>query len=224
MAKNTVIYDGIEVELNFAVCHDHQRRTCIQVVRDKPTLFVHYIPLDVENGLQVHTLSFRDFDSRFKPMVKYPVDKAARLYVGYAKDIGATKEALDFLGHVINITNQEYDMATTKKATNDKAVKAAKDKTPVKKAPAVKAKSKPAAKSIADIKKPGVGKKPSNLVKKNSASQMFKDLIMEGKLTDDQIFAQVQKEFGLDEKKRSYVKWYRNDLKKSGMNPPDAKV
>ena len=47
---------------------------------------------------------------------------------------------------------------------------------------------------------------------------------MEGKLTDDQIFAKVQKEFNLDDNKRSYVKWYRNDLNKKGMNPPAAKA
>ena len=52
---------------------------------------------------------------------------------------------------------------------------------------------------------------------------MFKTLIMEGKLTDAQIFAKVQKEFGLDDNKRSYVKWYRNDLVKKGEKPPAAK-
>ena len=57
-----------------------------------------------------------------------------------------------------------------------------------------------------------------------SAAQMFQDLIMAGKLTDDQIFEKVQAEFGLDEKKRGYVKWYRNHLKKQGQNPPEAKV
>jgi len=60
--------------------------------------------------------------------------------------------------------------------------------------------------------------------KKPSAAQMFQDLIMAGKLTDDQIFEKVQAEFGLDEKKRGYVKWYRNHLKKQGANPPEAKV
>jgi len=53
---------------------------------------------------------------------------------------------------------------------------------------------------------------------------MFKDLIMEGKHTDDQIFAKVQAAYNLDEKKRSYVKWYRNALTKEGKNPPDAKA
>ena len=61
---------------------------------------------------------------------------------------------------------------------------------------------------------------PAQKEKKPSASAMFCELIMEGKLTDDQIFAAVQIEFKLDESKRSYVKWYRNDLKKKGKNPP----
>jgi hypothetical protein len=54
-----------------------------------------------------------------------------------------------------------------------------------------------------------------------SAASRFKELIMEGKLTDDGIFAVIQKEFGLDDNKRSYVSWYRKHLAKTGNNPPD---
>ena len=56
-----------------------------------------------------------------------------------------------------------------------------------------------------------------------SAAKMFQGLILEGKLTDDETFAAVQDQFGLDDKKRSYVGWYRNKLKKDGQNPPEAK-
>jgi len=56
-----------------------------------------------------------------------------------------------------------------------------------------------------------------------SAAAMFQGLILEGKLTDDEIFAAVQEQFGLDDKKRSYVGWYRNKLKKDGQNPPEGK-
>ena len=52
---------------------------------------------------------------------------------------------------------------------------------------------------------------------------MFKTLIMEGRFTDDKIFEKVQAKFGLDEKKRAYVAWYRNDLAKKGETPPAAK-
>lgn len=58
---------------------------------------------------------------------------------------------------------------------------------------------------------------------RESAAQMFQDLIMAGNLTDDKIFAKVQDKFKLDDKKRSYVAWYRNKLKKDGKKPPEAK-
>jgi hypothetical protein len=59
-----------------------------------------------------------------------------------------------------------------------------------------------------------------------SASSRFKELIMANAtakkpLNDDEIFDKVAGEFNLDEKKRTYVAWYRNDMKKKGMNPPD---
>ena len=72
-------------------------------------------------------------------------------------------------------------------------------------------KAKPAAKVAAP--KAATERKPS-------ASVRFRELIMEGKLTDDAIFAAVQKEFNLSDDKRSYVAWYRNDLTKQGKNPP----
>lgn len=52
-------------------------------------------------------------------------------------------------------------------------------------------------------------------------SGMFKGLLLEGKLNDDQIFKAVQKKFGLDDSKRGYVAWnrgwlVRNNLLKAG--------
>lgn len=97
-------------------------------------------------------------------------------------------------------------------------------KTAAKAAPAkaTKATAKPAAAKTAKAPKAEkAAKEPGE--KRESAAQLFKDLIMEGKLSDDKIFEKVQAKFGLDEKKRSYVAWYRNDLTKKGMNPPEAK-
>lgn len=209
-------------------CHDHQRRTCIQVERVNG--HVKYIPLDVGVGLEVQTMGVDVFDQRFTPMVNYPAEKACQLYVGYSQGIGATKEALDYLGQVVNISEQEFKMATAKKAaapadekraaprraTNGKTEpsKAGRRATdPVVASPKVKA-AKPAKATAAE--KTGE--------KRESAAQMFQDLIMAGKLTDDQIFEKVQEKFGLDEKKRGYVKWYRNHLKKQGKNPPEPKA
>ena len=200
-------------------CYDRQRRTCIEVARVAGQ--VKFIPLDVSEGLQVQTTSADSFDQRYEPMVNYPIEKAAQLFLNYSQTIGASKEALDYLSQVVNVSKQELEMATTKKqaaaekaAATKPAVKKAAPAKPATKAAPAKAAAKPAAKPAA--KKDGE--------KKMSAAQMFQDLIMQGKLTDDQIFEKVQAQFGLDEKKRGYVKWYRNHLKKQGKNPPEPKV
>lgn len=145
----------------------------------KSCVGVRYVPLELFKKTHFH-----------EP--KFPIDKAAEIMVRRAKDVGATKEALDILGKYTTLTGQEIIMAktdTTKTATKDKA--------------------------------PAAPKEPKE--KRYSAAQMFQDLIMEGKLTDSAIFAKVQEKFGLDDKKASYVKWYRNHLKKNGQNPPDPK-
>lgn len=56
-----------------------------------------------------------------------------------------------------------------------------------------------------------------------TAANMFRTLIREGKLSDDAIFKKVQAKFGLDDGKRSYVGWYRNQLKKAGEKVPDPR-
>lgn len=63
-------------------------------------------------------------------------------------------------------------------------------------------------------------KKPTEKKPHESAAGLFQDLIMEGELTDDQIFKRVQEKFSLDDSKRSYVAWYRNYLKKRGKTIP----
>ena len=135
----------------------------------------------------------------------FPVSKVCEIMVRRAKDVGATEEALKLLGKHVTLTKQEIDMA------NETAT----DKTETKK-PA----SKPADKAPKE-KVAAAPKEPKE--KRYSAAQMFQDLIMEGKLTDSQIFAKVQEKFGLDDKKAGYVRWYRNHLKKNGENPPEAK-
>ncbi len=199
-------------------CHDHQRRTCLQVERVNG--HVKYIPLDVSTGLEVVTTSAESFDQRYKPMVNYPAEKACQLYLSYSQNIGATKEALEFLGQVITVSKQEFEMATTKKA----AAPAEEKRTTTRRAVNGKAEPAKAGRRTADPVVKPTKAAPAKTGGKTSAAQMFQDLIMAGKLTDDQIFEKVQAEFGLDEKKRGYVKWYRNHLKKQGKNPPEAKV
>jgi len=207
--------------LGIIPCYDRQRRTCIQV--ERTGTHVKYIPLDVNEGLQVVTATANEFDQRYEPMVNYPAEKACQLFLNYSQTIGATKEALGYLGQIVNVSKQEADMATTKKTAA--AEKAAATKPAVKKAaptkPAKTVEVKAGRRAVDPAAKPAAKKDGE---KKMSAAQMFQDLIMQGKLTDDQIFEKVQAQFGLDEKKRGYVKWYRNHLKKQGANPPEAKV
>ena len=205
-------------------CYDHQRRTCIQV--ERAAGLVKFIPLDVSLGLEVHSTSMDSFDQRFTPMEGYPVEKACQLFVNYSQTLGATKEAMDYLGQVINVSKQELEMATAKKQTTAEKPAATKAAKPAAKKPAAKTTEVKAGRRAVDpVVKTKPTAKPAKVgEKKPSAAQMFQDLIMAGKLTDDQIFEKVQAEFGLDEKKRGYVKWYRNHLKKQGANPPEAKV
>ncbi|UOF79473.1 hypothetical protein [Caudoviricetes sp.] len=154
-------------------------------------------------------MSTERFDDEYRPLPDYPVERAAKLYAEYATQLGGSLEAMQALASFTTVTQKDIDMATAKKA-------AAASKTTTAK------KAVPAKKPI-----PGRGAKPDTKKepgeKKPSAANMFKELIMEGNLTDAKIFEKVQKAFGLDDNKRSYVKWYRNDLTKKGMKPPAAK-
>lgn len=83
------------------------------------------------------------------------------------------------------------------------------------------AKKKAAAKAAKQAKKSGAKATPRE--QRETASSMFRELIMAGKLTDDQIFAKVKAKYGLDDGKRNYVSWYRYQLRKQGKKPPEGK-
>ncbi len=230
--KKPASKQALELQSTARACADFNRRTCLELFRDDD--FVHHIPLSVDNGLLVEKLSHEEFDRRYKPLPNYPAEKAAKLYAEYSQHLGASKEAMQQLAKLVPILDKEIEMATAKKTENTAAktekaatAKANSKTAPAKAAPAKTTAAKAAPAKAAPAKKPVTEKKaPAAKTgeKRESAAQMFQDLIMEGKLTDDQIFAKVQDKFGLDEKKRGYVKWYRNHLKKQGANPPEAKA
>lgn len=204
------------------VCADFNRHTCIEVSRQAG--LVKYIPLNIA-GMELLEMNSSEFDRTYSQLNDYPVEKAAQLYAEYAAQLGGTKEAMQALATFVPLTPKEIEMVTTKKAATaaaktETAAKAKAAKPAAKTAVTKETKAKAAAPAKAT--KAPVAKKEAG-EKKPSAANMFKELIMEGKLTDDQIFAKVQKEFDLDDNKRSYVKWYRNDLTKKGMKPPAAK-
>ena len=194
------------------VYRDHQARTCL-LVEDGDQ--VKFIPLDISDDFHVHETTKASFDQRYKLMPDYPMDKAAQLYLNYCLAVGATDEVIDQLSQFISITDEDRKMATSKRTA-----------APAKKEPVEKPARKRRAKKTetTPVEKPARKRRAkSTSTEYASAAQMFQGLIMDGKLTDDEIFSQVQEAFGLDDKKRSYVTWYRNNLTKKGMNPPAAK-
>jgi len=204
----------------YIVGRDQQGRTCLCVGQIDPTdkSKVGYIPMADGEGFKVEVTSDVSWESRYKPLPKYPIDKACQLFLNYCTILGATKEVLDFLSTEVTVTKEDYEMATTK-FSNPPPSNAKKASTK-RKAPARKA----APKKTPAAKKPVTRRaKPTSTGEYKSAAAMFQGLILEGKLTDDEIFAAVQEQFGLDDKKRSYVGWYRNKLKKDGQNPPEGK-
>lgn len=223
---------------------DHERRTALEVDRDETT--VCYLTIDTQEGFKVHRTDIIDFIRRFKPLEDYPAERCAALYASYARDLGATEEAMRYLKKFTSITQEDITMATAKSSTRAAAPAPSKTVDQAKKneAQALQASlktgtrsgslpahgpSKPAGKPVvkmADTPKvtsknpPAKKEKPEKEARRTAASE-FKRLIMEGKLTDSAIFAQVQKEFGLDDKKRSHVAWYRFDLRRNGEKAPD---
>ena len=83
-------------------------------------------------------------------------------------------------------------------------------------------------KAEAPAKKPAPAKKAAAQEGKLTKAAVFRSLIAANstakkKLTDDEIFEKAREHFpDLDESKRGYVKWYRNDMAKKGENPPEA--
>lgn len=199
---------------NMGVYCDHQRRTCLLVEGGG---LVKFIPLDI-NGFQVHRTADASFSQRYKLMSDYPVQRAAQLYLGYALNLGATAEVLDYLGKIIEISDD--DRATI--LEKDRCEQTDQSSTNINKEPSTSSKKQKVEKSSSGRRRAARVKQQS-MNGYSSAAKMFQALIMAGELTDDEIFTQVQVAFGLEDKKRSYVQWYRKHLIKQGENPPEEK-
>jgi hypothetical protein len=193
-------------------CIDRQCHTCIEFFRDH--FSVKFIPLSI-GGFEVQVMDIAEFDRTYKPIKDYPIDKAAKLYAEYATQLGGTKEAMQTLATIVPLTSKEIEMATTKKTASaeNKTAKAATAKANTKTATAKKA--KPAAKAAPEPKAKKVAGADGD--KPQSAADMFRTLIVEGKLSDDEIFTKVQKAHNLDDNKRRYVSFYRFDAKRKGL-------
>ena len=191
---------GARVEA-VVVRHRHSTQTAIELRRGKS--HVTYIKLSLDN-MRVEGMGIADFDSIYSPISDYPTGRAAKLYVGFITRLGGTEEALAELGKLVVITSKEKEMSNTKEAARKASTKPTKG---------VKTLSK-------NKSSESGGRKP-----RESAARMFRELIMEGRLTDDKIFDKVQAKFILQEEKRKiYVSYYRSNLKRAGKNPPEKKA
>jgi hypothetical protein len=188
----------------FVVCQDHQGRTCLRLKDELQT--TSFIPMGISNGFQVETTSTESFTQRFQPLPDYPILRACQLYFQYCRRVGATKEVLSHLGTMIEISEADHlEIITKRDGIKEKSSAAKNTGTPkVKKSAKVPVatteRKRPVSKS---------GKYPS-------ASAMYQALLIEGKLDDKALFAEVQKDFGLPDKSSTHVAWYRNKLKRAG--------
>jgi hypothetical protein len=172
-----------------------------------------------ENWWDVHVFPLKEDPKAYAEVLK-----------AYALHCGADPDAARVLRRFTQVTDEEFIRMTTKTmADRKKAVvstagikkgtaKTAEAKAPKRAAQTPEEKEAKKAANLAKLRELNEAKKAKRAAegpkeRKPSAASRFKELIMDGKLTDDKIFETVQKEFGLDDSKRSYVAWYRNNLR-----------
>lgn len=201
-------------------------RTCLVWPADDKG-YCQYLPMASE-GLFIHRTQKALLRRQFKfdsvepeapaSLQRSTIESAARTYVTHYTYAGGSDEALALLETLVTITPQESEriMATKNEKAKkvEKSAKKSAEKKAEKPAKAAKAEKAPKAEKAAG---------ESQARKRTGAANTFKSLIMGGKLTDDEIFAEVQKAHPeVTQDKRHYVSWYRNQLKKQGENPPAA--
>lgn len=171
-------------------------RTCLELRRSDAT--VTFIPYTLA-GLGVERLPVAEFQKQYRPLPDYPTARCAKLYLGAAQQMGATDEALTELQGLVTALPVEVQTAQARLQANKATRQTVK---------------------TVHAGKHGHVKLKTKQTVKGSAAQMFRGLIMEGKLTDDEIFRRVQEVYGLPDKRRPYVGYYRNELRKKGHEPP----
>ena len=231
---------------SFCVYQDHHGKTCIVIARANHA--VRFIPLTVE-PVRVEQQGADRFHREWHPLYDYPVERAAIIYCAHARLFGANDDAWNWLQQIIvRVTvdeevlpfhEKDIDMAAPQKplrnpnfqeelqtATTARTPRTAAASTQTPPAPTRRTRAS-AAQANGVVTAPA---KPERQPRGPTASSLFKELIMGTNVrnaqsfgwTDDEIFAEVQSQYALSDEKRSYVAWYRNDLRKKGENPPEA--
>ena len=223
--------------MKISTYYDRQRRTCIVVESDKSN--VSLVKLDTAAGLRISLMPVDLFEDVYSEVTGYPIHKAIEQYAEFARYCGAEKYVLDAFNYILDAEEKKgVDVKLTRlklqqvklldgKAAKTPSAASADDTPPWDDEPSVD-NSKPTKKGkTAMARQPKASVKvPSNSATTNTgsikqprrtAASAFKDLILTGQYSDDEIFATVQKEFGLDDSKRSYVAYYRRELKNKGL-------
>lgn len=184
-----------------SVWRDHESRTCIVLEADSE--LIKYIPLTVDTPFDVQECSDQAFRTQvYLEPIDYPVERAARLFIEYSRNTGATEDVLKALAPFTNISNEEKTMARAK-ATARNADQEIRRGRPSKKT----ATKKTAA------KKKAVGEKKPRV----SAAGVYREQILAGK-SAKQIVAAVERKFP-GKGRLDYVKWYWKDVCKENQVP-----
>lgn len=210
---------------------DRNKYTAIELSRLAGV--VKFIPTS-NRGFDIEVETQPDFDERWK-VVSYPIEKAAKLFVGYACDVGGSAEALAELSKLCKVLPTEIVQATNRMRSRHAAPVESSGPT---QGPTPKASKRPAgfamlpiveesdawendtpAKPVETARGNGSGK--GRVSDNPDAIEFIRSLIMKGELTDDDIFAKAKKK-GAPDSERVRIAWHRFDLKRNGKNPPPA--
>jgi hypothetical protein len=105
-----------------SVWRNHESRTCIVLKVDAGE--VSFIPLQVDTAFAIEVEGEAGFLKRYLEPIEYPVNRAARLFVEYARNTGGTDEMLEALAPFTHITEEEKNMARQKASTRASEVDA----------------------------------------------------------------------------------------------------
>lgn len=191
----------IEPRTKAVVHRDNSSRITLELRRgDHGVICIPQLP----HGLYVETIDHVNFDMTYTPLLDYPPGRCAVLMARFATQVGGTHEAMAELGKLVEVTADQTEEAASRLSSNKAKIRQPELPLKVKRGERVEA--------------PKTKRR-----KRNSAAEMFRTLIIEGKLSDDEIFAKVQEVFGLSDFARSRVSVYRSQLRKEGKVELKAK-
>ncbi len=88
---------------------DSSRRTCL-LVRQSGSDVLH-IPLVTGKPLRIMSTREPAFNTRWKPIPDYPIEKAAKSILRFTQDLGATKDVMEALSSIIKVSTAQREQA-----------------------------------------------------------------------------------------------------------------